>query len=860
MRPSRRWSTIIGAIALSISISVPMTAATAAGAPKPDPFAGQVTHSPTPAPSRATAPVDAGPRGKSSEQRQVVPNPKGDFSVTWTPGSYTITGQRGSVVPLELPLTFTGTPQELAYEVTSPLKDLVVLDLERSEPSPDGTVVVPGQLQIPLSSKTGNITGQVWITNAGRRSEPPLHFKINVLEAAATVVPSVPSAPTPDRIGQLTPTQQAVNDELVVVLADSVVDPSARIQELAKKYEAVIQGAVPDLRMYQLRFSAPSFDNLTRQKAALQSEAGVESVSFNLVTGESVMSPSKTPNDPKWDSWDTEHPGGNNYDLEMINAPAAWDKTTGSKDIKVAVIDSDLDKAHSDLKNNVTYSGGRGTSGSGHGTHVSGTVCAQGNNGIGTTGMMWDCALLQIPYGRDTVTAAAAMKDAVNQGARIVNMSLQFVENLQGRPSPVTASTLDLVKDSNDVLSRPILAAARNKQDVLWVFAAGNERRDAKYSSPASLVQQFPENTMAVASVGASGALSSFSDFGDLVTVAAPGEDVLSTLPRTCKLWIFCSDNYGSKSGTSMAAPHVTGLAGLVASKDPSRSAVKIKSCITGAAAGKGKQVAGQKFSVIDAPSAVDCTGTLDLPAKVDVVLQLDLTGSMGGVLSQAQAQAQQAVNDLKAASPTTDFRFSVTSLEDYPGSFGPSCGSTYSATYGDSSDVPFRQELASTSDAAKVQDVIKGLSLGSGADGPESYGRALWELGQSDTQTSLGLRSDALKLVIVFGDSLPHDKNVNQDVEGVTGIVDTGIDPGRNGKIDCGGDDIDFQDNALTALTSSKTRLLFVDSSYGSGIEAYWRKWSSVTGGAYTQLTPSDGRTLGQVIIDLLKLMPKAS
>ncbi len=148
----------------------------------------------------------------------------------------------------------------------------------------------------------------------------------------------------------------------------------------------------------------------------------------------------------------------------------------------------------------------------------------------------------------------------------------------------------------------------------------------------------------------------------------------------------------------------------------------------------------------------------------------------------------------------------------------------------------------------------IAGLTLGSGADGPESYGRALWEIAHGDTGATLGWRPDALRLIVNFGDDVPLDTNINQGVEGGVLSGDTGVDSGRNATVDCGDDDIDFQDDALGELNAAGIRLLHVDSSGGSTMEPYWRSWVSLTNGSYVKL--DDGRSLSDAIVELLSLL----
>jgi hypothetical protein len=231
----------------------------------------------------------------------------------------------------------------------------------------------------------------------------------------------------------------------------------------------------------------------------------------------------------------------------------------------------------------------------------------------------------------------------------------------------------------------------------------------------------------------------------------------------------------------------------------------------------------------------------------------------MGGVLALVKTEVADTLRSLKAASPSTDFRFAVTSYEDYPATLdsGPCGTSSYSSIYGEPPDQPFRSNQALPGDADAVAATVNGLTLGSGGDGPESYGRALWEIAQADTGASLGFRPDALKLIINFADNVPHDPNINEGIESPPLSGDTGIDPGRNGTIDCGGDDIDFQNDTIADLKTAGIRLLHVDSSGGSSVEPYWRLWTSQTGGAYTRLTRDDGRTLSEIVLELLRLIP---
>ena len=353
---------------------------------------------------------------------------------------------------------------------------------------------------------------------------------------------------------------------------------------------------------------------------------------------------------------------------------------------------------------------------------------------------------------------------------------------------------------------------------------------------------------------------SSFSNLGDLITVAAPGGDIRSTIP---------DNKYGNMSGTSMAAPHVSGLATLILSNHANFSATQIKQCILSAAQANGKSITGHNFKVISAPEAIECRGTVELPDKVDIVFSIDLTGSMGGEINRVKTEIETIINNLRTiASPSTDFKFGVVSYEDYAGVFDSrSCGSTYQATYGaigtkPGGDAAFRIDQALTADSALVASTTRGLVIGWGADGPQSYGRVFWELGQEDTGTSIGFRNDALKLVVNFGANVPHDTNLNEGIESPPfSTFDTGIDPGRNNTVDCGDDDIDFQNEALAAMVSKGIHILPIDSSGFTPYIQYWQYWASVTGGTVAAINAEGsipgGLNLSELIISLLKLIP---
>jgi subtilisin family serine protease len=280
--------------------------------------------------------------------------------------------------------------------------------------------------------------------------------------------------------------------------------------------------------------------------------------------------------------------------LYRIFAPFAWDVTTGSSDVVIAIIDTGIDYTHPDLADNiwnnadeingdgidndnngyvddirgwdfVSIDSGEVYSGEdpgppdnnpadfhGHGTHVAGIAGAVGNNGIGIAGVCWDVSLMALRAGYknksgngvfQTTDIAAALTYAADNGADIVNMSFG---------GPYISHTERLALD--------YCTAA----DVLLIAAAGNDYGDAP---------QYPaacDDVIAVAAVDLIDAheeKTSFSNYGVWVDIAAHGQSIYSTT---------IGGGYGYKSGTSMACPIVAGAAGLVKSAFPAWSAEQI--------------------------------------------------------------------------------------------------------------------------------------------------------------------------------------------------------------------------------------------------------------------------------------------
>lgn len=287
--------------------------------------------------------------------------------------------------------------------------------------------------------------------------------------------------------------------------------------------------------------------------------------------------------------------GGNNWGNDLVNAPEAWARGYTGRGVVVAVIDSGVDINHEDLRNNIWTNSreiagngidddrngyvddiygwnfglgqnnnnvlpGTTSLGQGHGTHVAGTIAAA-NNGIGMTGVAHGARIMSLRMGdvntvngRDVFTnggsLAQAIRYAVDNGARVINMSLSW-------------------SDSADLQSALAYAASRN---VITVSASGNSSQ----SSPGTPARYATQWGLSVGAVDRNRSIASFSNRAgsnsQMQHVMAPGMDVYSTLP---------GNRYGLQNGTSMAAPHVAGVVALMLSANPNLTANQVRQILT---------------------------------------------------------------------------------------------------------------------------------------------------------------------------------------------------------------------------------------------------------------------------------------
>jgi thermitase len=377
------------------------------------------------------------------------------------------------------------------------------------------------------------------------------------------------------------------------------------------------------------------------------------------------LQPAAVPNDPSFNGlWGLNNTGqtGGTVDAD-IDAPEAWNTTTGSADTVVAVIDEGIDVDHPDLRDNVWTNTGEiaGNNvdddsngyvddvngwdfynndatvydpdpitgeGDEHGTHVAGTIAATGNNGVGVTGVNWDAQVASLkflgPGGGTIADAVEAVNYSVAEGMDISNNSWGG----GGRSQAL-----------QDAIARA------DAQGQIFLAAAGNGGAD-QIGDNNDVGDHYPSdyevpNVVSVAATDDTDTLAGFSNFGATsVDLAAPGVSILSTLP---------GNRYGRFSGTSMATPHVAGVAALIKSQNPDLDDAQIKAqllqFVDEKASLQGRVATGGRLNALGSLSQNGDTTrpTITAPRPAPGASTRDRTPVISATVNDAETDLQKA-------------------------------------------------------------------------------------------------------------------------------------------------------------------------------------------------------------------------
>lgn len=374
----------------------------------------------------------------------------------------------------------------------------------------------------------------------------------------------------------------------------------AQLPQLAQKYKAQIVRQIPGIGVGVLQLAEGTAPAPVMQQ--LKQEAGVRFVEGDLKTRpapDQMQDPkrflSRNPlqvfNDPLYSQ---------QFGLQRIQAEAAWPLTKGRKEVVVAVVDSGVHSGHEDLKDRLVtgydaFHSRKGLQYSdpsrlsfipsdrftsfGHGTHVAGIIAASANNARGMVGVAPQVSIMPVKVFPSILKAVTSKEErermgnpetmtsvvaegivwATEHGAHVINLSLGF-----NQPS----KSLELAVN---------YALAKN---VTVVVASGNERHQG---NPLNYLSAVP-GAIAVGATNDKDEVTFFSNAGKHVSVSAPGFDILSSMPT----FLGIGKEYQLMSGTSMAAPHVAGVAALLKSVNMNATPAEIKRVLEASADDKG--------------------------------------------------------------------------------------------------------------------------------------------------------------------------------------------------------------------------------------------------------------------------------
>jgi thermitase len=403
--------------------------------------------------------------------------------------------------------------------------------------------------------------------------------------------------------------------------------PSLQVlEQLNASFGAAVVGSIPEIGVTHLQVAGSGLSLLQH----LSKRSDVEFAEFDSpVQAIQSLSPNP-PNDTYYTSAYASAKYGNvsQWGPPAVSAPLAWGLTSGNPNIVIAIVDTGVDDTHPDLASKIvgeyTYVGKSAKDGFGHGTHVAGIAAAATDNNAGIAGMCPNCSILSVKVLNDQGSGyisdvASGITYAASHGARIISLSLGGPGRTQ-----TLVSALDYAIQNN----------------ALPVCAMGNSGSGYDAPEPA-----YWHDCLSVIATDNTGAKASFSNYGMIADVAAPGVAILSTMPTypvTLTTTYGYKKNYDALSGTSMATPVVSGIAGLVLSENPTLTPAQVAGIIE-ASAGDGvswksnlgfgivnafKAVSGAKNSIGGAPAPNIISPVYGATVSGLVTVQADPTGN----------------------------------------------------------------------------------------------------------------------------------------------------------------------------------------------------------------------------------------
>jgi len=425
-----------------------------------------------------------------------------------------------------------------------------------------------------------------------------------------------------------------MHSQILLISYESVT--FEEVSDFVEQYGGTIVGYIQIADSYQIELSIRrTLAELEEMVREVSYSNLIEFASVNMV-GESSTSSQRIPNDTRWASlWeprtssDTNYPSGLNWGMEAINADLAW-YLNPVNSIKIGVLDDMFEETHPDLTFSRVFFN-PATIDNNHGTHVAGTMAADSNNREGVTGLVWNKEMYALSIEGMTEDPALARSTnffnrkfeyakLISEGVRVINRSYAY-----GVYSPAHN---DYFNNGAAALSAFFTRLINRGFDFVIVIAAGNNFQDAFNANfepritaqpvrnrilivgavnnntvtPTPTVQTpiTPSPTVTTPTPGRAFTLRGTSNHGASIDIVAPGGDIDSTWHRPTL--------YGTTSGTSMAAPHVAGVAAMVWAINPDLTGVQVRNIVVSEASlnyGITDPITGNDFLMLDAFAAV---------------------------------------------------------------------------------------------------------------------------------------------------------------------------------------------------------------------------------------------------------------
>ena len=390
---------------------------------------------------------------------------------------------------------------------------------------------------------------------------------------------------------------------ILLVFFDETANMFDRINAVDRA-DSVAIGSLRSAKLYVLRTKNCNYEQLTEKAEALNALSGVALAS---ICPARRAEPQFTPDDPfssdpdiPQSVWNERRPAGNNWNLEAIDARRAWGYDAYYNEINIGIVDAGFQTDHPELEGLISFPSSRlalRNSPNDHGNHVAGIIAAKGNNGVGLCGLCQHCRLTCVDWSLseasswiNDVTIFFSFGHAVKAGAKVINFSVGGSGTLKEEETDYSLFRTNLDAALYSCYMSELLFSG---YDFICVQSAGNgndgghavdainnslfcsiTRQSAFTPFPGVSAQDLLDRIFVVGSarlVSGEYIQAASSNVGDQVSLCAPGVSVFSCVSES---------GYGYMSGTSMAAPHVTAIAALVWSINPSLSAGEVKNIV----------------------------------------------------------------------------------------------------------------------------------------------------------------------------------------------------------------------------------------------------------------------------------------